>query len=378
MALGATSLACHHASCLLAPVAACAASPVARDSCPRSRTEHEEAGLTIARDDIRTWWHRPGLEPRDGRLFIAGRDAEALAREHDTPALRVRPHAHRGERARPSAGDGRHRAALEGAVRRSRASASPRCSRRLRSIAAPGTPAFVGLDVCSPGEVRHGLDNGFPASEISYTGTNVSDRDLDADPRRRRAPEPRPHQPDPPLRAARPRGDHRTSRQPPRQRRPSRERHQLLQRRQAHQVRHLSRASRRGARGGPVLRPHGRHRALPRQPPSAHRRPARLRPRRRGGRRDGAPRHRRRLPRHRGQRRRRSGGRHAAGAGAARSRRLRRRTRQAPRAARRHHRLRAGRDVQQERRRAARGGRHRGGPGRRGRRSWDWTAAGTS
>jgi hypothetical protein len=28
------------------------------------------------------WWARPGLEVDDGRLRIAGRDAETLAREH--------------------------------------------------------------------------------------------------------------------------------------------------------------------------------------------------------------------------------------------------------------------------------------------------------
>jgi len=37
----------------------------------------------------------------------------------------------------------------------------------------------VGLDACSPGEVRHALEHGFAAEEISYTGTNVSERDID-------------------------------------------------------------------------------------------------------------------------------------------------------------------------------------------------------
>ena len=31
------------------------------------------------------WWVRPGLDIEDGRLRIAGLDAEALAREHGTP-----------------------------------------------------------------------------------------------------------------------------------------------------------------------------------------------------------------------------------------------------------------------------------------------------
>lgn len=32
-----------------------------------------------------TWWERPGLEVRAGRLAIAGRDADSIAREHGTP-----------------------------------------------------------------------------------------------------------------------------------------------------------------------------------------------------------------------------------------------------------------------------------------------------
>jgi diaminopimelate decarboxylase len=37
----------------------------------------------------------------------------------------------------------------------------------------------VGMDVCSPGEVDWALANGWTPGEISYTGTNVSERDLD-------------------------------------------------------------------------------------------------------------------------------------------------------------------------------------------------------
>ena len=37
---------------------------------------------------------------------------------------------------------------------------------------------WVGMDVCSPGEVTWALEHGWPPEEISYTGTNVSDRDL--------------------------------------------------------------------------------------------------------------------------------------------------------------------------------------------------------
>jgi diaminopimelate decarboxylase len=36
----------------------------------------------------------------------------------------------------------------------------------------------VGIDVCSPGELEWALEHGWRAEEISYTGTNLSERDL--------------------------------------------------------------------------------------------------------------------------------------------------------------------------------------------------------
>jgi diaminopimelate decarboxylase len=124
------------------------------------------------------WWWRPGLGVRDGRLLIAGRDAEQLAREQGTP-LFVYDLTHVEENVR----------ALQGAMARTglpwkvrwavKAQREPRALARVHRIGMPGTPEFVGLDVCSPGEVQYGLEQGWPASEISYTGTNVSDQDLD-------------------------------------------------------------------------------------------------------------------------------------------------------------------------------------------------------
>ena len=124
------------------------------------------------------WWQRPGLDVRDGRLFVAGRDTERLAREHGSP-LFVYDVTHMEENVR----------ALQGAMARTglpwkvrwaiKAQREPRALARVQRIGLPGTPEFVGLDVCSPGEVEYGLEQGWPASAISYTGTNVSDRDLD-------------------------------------------------------------------------------------------------------------------------------------------------------------------------------------------------------
>ena len=56
---------------------------------------------------------------------------------------------------------------------------APEVLRALRALGEPGSPEAVGVDACSPGEVAHALAHGFTPAEISFTGTNVSERDLD-------------------------------------------------------------------------------------------------------------------------------------------------------------------------------------------------------
>jgi diaminopimelate decarboxylase len=120
-----------------------------------------------------TWWARPGLDVRDGRLRIAGRDAESLAREHGTPL-----YVHDGVRVEEQATalrDALDGAGLQGRVRLAlKAQREPDLLRFVRERA-----PFVGIDACSPGEVRWALDHGWTSSEISYTGTNLSEADLD-------------------------------------------------------------------------------------------------------------------------------------------------------------------------------------------------------
>ena len=125
-----------------------------------------------AQVEARTWWARPGLEVRDGRLTIAGRDAESLAREHGTPLYaydlpRIR------EQAEALAG-AFERAGLDGRVRLAlKAQHEPGVLRYVRSL------GHVGMDVCSPREVERAIEHGWREDEISYTGTNLSERDLD-------------------------------------------------------------------------------------------------------------------------------------------------------------------------------------------------------
>ncbi|HET7169416.1 MAG TPA: hypothetical protein VFI69_09445 [Candidatus Limnocylindrales bacterium] len=124
------------------------------------------------------WWVRPGLDIEAGRLAIAGVDAESLAREHGTP-LFAYDRRRFAENARamqaafaPTGLPFRLRFALK-------ANPLPEILSVLRDLGTPGSPASVGIDACSPGEVERALACGWQADEISFTGTNVSDRDLD-------------------------------------------------------------------------------------------------------------------------------------------------------------------------------------------------------
>jgi len=124
------------------------------------------------------WWVRPGLDIEDGRLRICGQDAEGLARRRGTP-LFVYDRQRFAENAR------RLQAALDRIDRPSvvrfalKANPLPEVLAVFRGLGAPGSPEGVGIDACSPGEVERALENGWRADEISYTGTNVSDRDFD-------------------------------------------------------------------------------------------------------------------------------------------------------------------------------------------------------
>jgi diaminopimelate decarboxylase len=125
-----------------------------------------------------SWWRRPGLDVCDGRLEIVGEDAEALARRHGTP-LFVYDRARFAENAR------RFQAALAGTGLPYRlrfalkANPLPEILEVFRGLGDPGTPESVGIDACSPGEVLRAIECGWRPDEISFTGTNVSERDLD-------------------------------------------------------------------------------------------------------------------------------------------------------------------------------------------------------
>ncbi len=124
------------------------------------------------------WWRRPGLDVGGGRLSVNGADLEALVRERGTP-LFVYDLARPVENVRALQG-ALDRAGVRHVVRFAlKANPDPRILSVIRGLGPAGQPGSVGIDACSPGEVLHALANGWDAAEISHTGTNVSERDLD-------------------------------------------------------------------------------------------------------------------------------------------------------------------------------------------------------
>lgn len=126
----------------------------------------EEAGVN------RPWWSRAGLEPVGGRLQLAGRDAEELAREHGTPLYVY-------DTARVEANARRLKAALERTGLRHQLLFALKASRHPDVLARLRGTGAVGIDTCSPNEVDLALASGWKAEEISFTGTCLSPRDLE-------------------------------------------------------------------------------------------------------------------------------------------------------------------------------------------------------
>jgi len=131
------------------------------------------------RNNTRAVWAHAGLSVTGGRLAIAGRDAEAVAREHGTPLYvfdltRITEQVAALQQALAGAG-------LRYVTRFSmKAQREPEVLAHLRRLGPPVTPQTIGADICSPVELASALAGGWRGDEISYTGTNVSDRDFAA------------------------------------------------------------------------------------------------------------------------------------------------------------------------------------------------------
>ncbi|MEX2274684.1 MAG: diaminopimelate decarboxylase [Actinomycetota bacterium] len=125
-----------------------------------------------------TWWETEGVRSVGGELEIAGRSASDLSRELGTPLFafdlqRVGEQARDLQRALSAAGVApKVRLAMK-------AQREEPVLAYVRGLGAPGSPESVGIDACTPGEVEHAVTSGFEPREISHTGTNLSERDID-------------------------------------------------------------------------------------------------------------------------------------------------------------------------------------------------------
>jgi diaminopimelate decarboxylase len=126
------------------------------------------------RQDRGLWWQREHLTYADGdRLLFAGHDVEALAEKHGTPVQlydgnRLRENIDRLADAFAVTG---HPARIYYAIKANRFAPLVRAMR---------LHGRTGIDCCSPGEVGLAMEHGFSGPEISFTGTALSDRDIEA------------------------------------------------------------------------------------------------------------------------------------------------------------------------------------------------------
>lgn len=118
------------------------------------------------------WWARDDLRFQDGRLTFAGHDVAALAQAIEGPVFLY-------SAARVTANLTRLRTALAEVGRPSRIYYAMKANRSEPLLEAVADWGLCGVDVCSPNELDLALASGFPPAGISFTGTGVSNRDLD-------------------------------------------------------------------------------------------------------------------------------------------------------------------------------------------------------
>jgi len=117
------------------------------------------------------WWQREGhLEAKDNRLFIGGFDATALARQFGTPLF-----VYNGNRVIENFNTIKKAFAEQGA--KPRIHFAMKANSRLAVLnLLQKEGAFI--DAVSPGEIEIALRAGFPKEKILFTGTSVSNSEL--------------------------------------------------------------------------------------------------------------------------------------------------------------------------------------------------------
>ncbi|MEG3619082.1 diaminopimelate decarboxylase [Magnetovibrio sp. PR-2] len=119
------------------------------------------------------WWEREGLRyNEDQELTFAGQSVQSLGEKLGTPLFLY-------DGARVLENIERVQSALDATGKSNRIFYAVKANRFAPLLTLLKTQTSCGVDVCSPEEVRHALSCGFDVSDISYTGTSVSNADLD-------------------------------------------------------------------------------------------------------------------------------------------------------------------------------------------------------
>jgi diaminopimelate decarboxylase len=120
----------------------------------------------------RHWWEREDLGYRDGRLHFGGRDLEAFVASAGTPT-----YVYRAGRVRDNLE--RLRGALQAQGIEHDAYYAIKANRYAPLVTYVKLLGRCGIDACSPDELLYARQVGFEEAQISYTGTSVSETDLD-------------------------------------------------------------------------------------------------------------------------------------------------------------------------------------------------------
>jgi diaminopimelate decarboxylase len=123
-------------------------------------------------DTARFWWERDDLRYQDGRLFFGERDLASWIDTAETPCFIYSADAIRANLERMAN-------ALTGQGVRHRIFFAVKSNRFAPNLAYLRLTNLCGIDTCSPNEVRLARSFGFSDTDISFTGSSLSNQDLD-------------------------------------------------------------------------------------------------------------------------------------------------------------------------------------------------------
>ena len=118
------------------------------------------------------WWERDDLCYAQGRLYFEGHDVADMAADAEEPLYIY-------SISRVKTNIGRILSALAQTGRSHRIYYAMKANRYAPLLKKLARSRLCGVDICSPNELDHALACGFRAADMSFTGTAVSNRDLD-------------------------------------------------------------------------------------------------------------------------------------------------------------------------------------------------------